>query len=54
VGGQDRHWGQLRLAIPAGALKPGANRLTLRNTTPWEGYLGLPYVLINSAELRGE
>ncbi len=50
VGGEDRYWGQMTVTIPAGVLKVGTNTLTLRNNTPWLGYIGIPYILINSVE----
>ncbi|MDB5078177.1 MAG: hypothetical protein JWP00_101 [Chloroflexi bacterium] len=53
VGGGDRYWGDMTIAIPASALKAGQNTLTLRNTTPWRGSLGVPYILINSVSLEG-
>lgn len=47
VGGPDRYWGQMRVAVPASAFRVGNNTLTIRNTTPWQGALGIPYFLIN-------
>lgn len=46
-GGSDRYWGQVKVAVPANAFKNGTNSLVLRNTTPWTGQLGIPYMLIN-------
>jgi serine/threonine protein kinase len=50
-GGADRYWGQFKVTVPPGTLVPGRNTLILRNTTPWNGYLGIPYILINSLEI---
>lgn len=55
VGGSDRYWGEMSLTFPANLLKAGPNRLTLRNTTPWNGSsLGIPYILINTASVEPE
>ena len=51
-GGGDRYWGQMRVTIPASALRQGRNTLTLRNTTPWQGSLGIPYILISDLRLE--
>ncbi|HEX5504214.1 MAG TPA: protein kinase [Thermomicrobiales bacterium] len=51
VGGGDRYWGEMRIALPAGVLRPGRNTLTLRDTTPWQGALGIPYILIDAIVL---
>ena len=51
-GGGDRYWGPMRVAIPAGVLRPGQNTIALRNTTGWLGYLGVPYILINEVRLN--
>lgn len=47
VGGPDRYWGRDRIQLPGEALRNGANTLTFRNLTPWQGFLGIPYILIN-------
>lgn len=47
VGGGDRYWGQMRIPIPESALRVGTNTLVLRNTSPWQGILGVPYILIS-------
>ena len=51
VGGNDRYWGQFSVTLPASAFHTGSNTLTLRNTTAWAGYLGIPYILLNSIQL---
>lgn len=50
VGGSDRFWGQMSVAIPPEVLKVGNNTVILRNLTPWSGSLGIPYILINTLE----
>lgn len=52
VGGTDRYWGQMQIAIPVGVLKGGKNTLTLENTTAG-GSLGVPYILINTVQFTG-
>ena len=52
VGGTDRYWGQMRITVPAGVLKAGANTLTLENTTAG-GSIGVPYILINTVQFVG-
>ncbi|HEY8598795.1 MAG TPA: protein kinase [Thermomicrobiales bacterium] len=52
VGGTDRYWGQMRIAIPVGVLQVGANTLMLQNTTAG-GRLGVPYILINTVQFAG-
>lgn len=47
-GGNDRFWGAMDVTVPASVFKAGTNTLIIRNTTPWAGYIGIPYVLINS------
>lgn len=54
VGGASRYWGQMAVEIPDGVLRAGENTLTLRNLAPYEGALGLPYVLINDISFRTE
>ena len=49
VGGADRYWGQMQIAVPVGLLRTGSNTLTLENTTSG-GRLGVPYILINAAQ----
>ena len=44
-GGPARHWGAMRITVPAGVLHPGNNTLVLHNRTPGSG-LGIPYILI--------
>jgi serine/threonine-protein kinase len=53
VGGGDRYWATMTLPVPASALKAGSNTIILRNTTPWNGSLGIPYILINTVSLKG-
>ncbi len=50
-GGSNRFWGQMIIVLPDNLLKAGTNTLTLRNNTPWAGYLGIPYILISSIEI---
>lgn len=52
VGGNERYWGEMSIAVPNNALKAGANTLTVRNTTPSLGYLGPPYMLISAIEFE--
>jgi len=47
VGGADRYWGEMEIAIPAELLHVGENTLVLENAAPG-GKLGTPYILINS------
>lgn len=47
VGGPDRYWGTVRIPLPSGALHSGPNTLTIANLTPWDGFLGIPYILVN-------
>lgn len=47
-GGSSRYWGRMSIPVPANLLKAGQNTLTFRNNTPWNGYLGIPYILINN------
>ena len=47
VGGADRYWGEMEIAIPAELLHMGENTLVLENAAPG-GKLGTPYILINS------
>jgi len=47
VGGADRYWGEMEIAIPAELLHAGENTLVLENAAPG-GKLGTPYILINS------
>jgi len=49
VGGSDRYWGDMELAIPADVLRAGENTLVLENAAPG-GKLGTPYILINSVQ----
>ena len=49
VGGADRYWGKMEIAVPVGLLRIGSNTLTLENTTPG-GRLGVPYILINAVQ----
>ncbi|HEX2909244.1 MAG TPA: protein kinase [Chloroflexia bacterium] len=49
-GGGDRYWGQMQIPVPPGSLRQGSNDLIIRNTTNWLGYLGIPYMLINSVD----
>ncbi len=53
VGGKDRYWDDMTIAVPASVLKAGSNTILLRNTTPWRGSLGVPYILINKLSLEG-
>lgn len=53
LGGKDRYWGDMTIAVPASAFKAGPNTLVLRNTTPWSGQLGVPYILINVLSVTG-
>jgi hypothetical protein len=53
VGGEARYWDDMMLPVPASALKAGSNTILLRNTTPWNGSLGIPYILINTLSLEG-
>ena len=53
-GGADRYWARMSIPIPPGALKIGPNTLTLRNTSPWQGTLGSPYLLINDLDFAVE
>lgn len=50
IGGTSRYWGQMTVTIPGGTLRAGTNKLTLENTTPG-GNLGVPYILINAAQI---
>lgn len=50
IGGADRYWGSMTIAIPEGTLRVGINKLTLENTTPG-GKLGVPYILINAVKI---
>jgi hypothetical protein len=52
-GGADRYWGEMTITVPANVLKAGNNTLILRNSTNWLGYLGIPYILINSVSFEG-
>jgi hypothetical protein len=49
-GGPDRYWGQMNIAVPAKLLKNDFNTLVIRNTAPWNGNIGVPYILISSIE----
>lgn len=49
-GGASRYWDEMTITVPNSVLKAGINTLTLRNLTPWNGYLGVPYILINSLD----
>ncbi len=53
-GGTPRFWGQLAIPLTPDTFVPGTNTLVLRNKTPWAGYLGIPYILINSLEFGVE
>lgn len=53
-GGADRYWARMSIPIPAATLKIGPNTLTLRNTSPWQGALGNPYLLINDLDFAVE
>lgn len=54
-GGTDRYWGQMNIAVPAKLLKNDFNTLVIRNTVPWNGNIGVPYILISSIEfVRGK
>jgi serine/threonine-protein kinase len=50
-GGADRYWGQFRINVPANLFNAGTNSLVIRNNTPWQGYLGIPYILINQVNI---
>ncbi len=50
IGGTDRYWGQMTIAIPVSALRIGANTLAIQNTEAWQGYRGPPWILINRLE----
>jgi serine/threonine protein kinase, bacterial len=54
LGGNDRYWGQMRIAVPAGLLQAGANSLTLRNLADGDTIGVPPYILINGLELVSE
>lgn len=54
IGGKDRLWGQMTIPIPVSILTTSQSTLILRNATPWEGALGIPYMLINSVEFVEE
>jgi hypothetical protein len=54
LGGNDRYWGQMRIAVPASLLQAGANSLTLRNLADGDTIGVPPYILINGLELVSE
>lgn len=46
--GSSRYWGQMQIKLPPNLLQTGNNSLILRNVTPWQGYIGVPYILISN------
>ncbi len=54
VGGRDRYWGQVSIAVPASALRRGVNTLTLRNTAPGGAVGAPPYILISGVTFAVE